>query len=78
MEHQDAYKSIDESFVLAGAERGLGVDVRCDCAEGVSEANVGHMLDDVAGVLVALGFGSRGINEDAHRSRHRVTGTIMP
>ena len=62
VEHQDAYKSIDESFVLAGAERGLGVDVRYVCAEDVTEANVGHMLDGVAGVLVAPGFGSRGID----------------
>ncbi len=62
VEHQDAYKSIAESFVLAGAESGLGIDVHYVCAEDVTDANVATLLDGVAGVLVAPGFGSRGID----------------
>ena len=62
VEHQDAYKSISESFVLAGAELELGVEMQYVCADDVTDANVGELLGDVAGVLVAPGFGGRGID----------------
>jgi CTP synthase len=62
VEHQDAYKSISESFLLAGAAHGIQVDVRSVLSDDLSAANVAERLDGVAGVLVAPGFGDRGID----------------
>ncbi|WP_412061400.1 CTP synthase [Rubrivirga sp. IMCC45206] len=62
VEHQDAYKSISESFLLAGARNGVEVDVRAVLSDDVTEANVEETLAGVAGVLVAPGFGDRGID----------------
>ena len=62
VEHQDAYKSISESFILAGVENGVQVEVKYILSDRITEANVGDLLSDVAGVLVAPGFGDRGID----------------
>ena len=61
VEHQDAYKSISESFMLAGVPDGVQVDVRYVMSEDLTEGNVESVLGDVAGILVAPGFGDRGI-----------------
>jgi len=61
VEHQDAYKSISESFMLAGVPDGVQVDVRYVLSEDLTEGNVESVLGDVAGILVAPGFGDRGI-----------------
>jgi CTP synthase len=61
VEHQDAYKSISESFMLAGVPDGVQVDVKYVLSEDLTESNVESMLGDVAGILVAPGFGDRGI-----------------
>lgn len=60
--HQDAYKSISESLLLAGAEQGVHVDVRPVLSDMVDEDNIQELLGDVSGVLVAPGFGDRGID----------------
>ncbi len=62
VEHQDAYKSISESLLLAAAANGVQVEVRNVLSDDVTEANVAQALDGVAGVLVAPGFGDRGID----------------
>ncbi len=59
--HQDAYKSIMESFVLAGAEHGVQVEVKQVLSEEITRENVAELLGDVSGILVAPGFGERGI-----------------
>ncbi|GIV60106.1 CTP synthase [Rhodocaloribacter litoris] len=59
--HQDAYKSISESFTLAGAEHEVQVEVKYVLSDDLTEENVAEVLGDVAGVLVAPGFGERGI-----------------
>ncbi len=59
--HQDAYKSIMESFVLAGAEHGVQVEVKQVLSDEITSDNVAELLGDVSGVLVAPGFGERGI-----------------
>ncbi len=59
--HQDAYKSIMESFVLAGAEHGVQVEVKQVLSDEISRENVAELLGDVSGILVAPGFGERGI-----------------
>ena len=59
--HQDAYKSISESFILAGAAHGIHVDVRHVLSDEITPENVDALLGGVSGVLVAPGFGGRGI-----------------
>ena len=62
-ELQDAYKSIHESFVHAGAENECKVKVvpiHSEQLEG-DEESVMKFLDGLDGVLVAPGFGERGI-----------------
>lgn len=60
--HQDAYKSISESLRLAGAKQGVHVDIRPILSDILDEDNVQELLGDVSGVLVAPGFGDRGID----------------
>jgi CTP synthase len=62
-ELQDAYKSIHESFVHAGAENECKVNVipiHSEQLEGDSNSVLKH-LDGLDGILVAPGFGERGI-----------------
>ncbi|PQJ35409.1 CTP synthase [Salinibacter sp. 10B] len=61
VEHQDAYKSISESFILAGVPDEVQVDVKHVLSEDLAEGNVEAELGDVAGILVAPGFGDRGV-----------------
>jgi len=61
VEHQDAYKSISESFILAGVPDEVQVDVKHVLSEDLTADNVEAMLGDVAGILVAPGFGDRGV-----------------
>ncbi|MFH0734474.1 MAG: CTP synthase [bacterium] len=60
-EVQDAYKSISEAFVHAGAEN--VVKVKCDYirAEDLTIKNVAEKLKDYSGILIPGGFGNRGI-----------------
>ena len=63
-ELQDAYKSIYESFVHAGAENECKVKVvaiHSEQLEGAYE-DVVKKLESYDGILVAPGFGARGIN----------------
>jgi CTP synthase len=60
--HQDAYKSISESFILAGAANGVRVRVKYVLSDDLTTENIAEVLGGVAGVLVAPGFGDRGID----------------
>ncbi len=57
----DAYKSICESFVHAGAMNDCKVKLRYVNSEKISRDNVEAQLGKMAGILVAPGFGNRGI-----------------
>ncbi len=57
----DAYKSIVEAFIHAGAVNECKVKLTYFSAEGIDDATVKHTLDGVDGILVAPGFGERGI-----------------
>ncbi len=59
--HQDAYKSIAESFVHAGAANSVKVNLVWIRAEDIERDNAGSYLKDVSGLLVAPGFGERGV-----------------
>ena len=57
---QDAYLSVHEALKHAGAHHGCGVRVRWVDAEGMSLEEARAELEQVDGVLVPGGFGSRG------------------
>ncbi|MDR2066092.1 MAG: CTP synthase [Prevotellaceae bacterium] len=57
----DAYKSISESFVHAGAANECKVIVKTINSERLNKDNVNQFLGEVNGILVAPGFGNRGI-----------------
>jgi len=61
IELQDAYKSILEAFVHAGAMNQCKVQVKNIHSEFLTPENIVEKLQDVDGILVAPGFGSRGV-----------------
>ena len=61
VELKDAYKSIAEAFVHAGAQNECLVNLEWIHAEDITGDNVNKLLDDLDGILVAPGFGERGI-----------------
>lgn len=61
VELQDSYKSILEAFIHAGAENEVKVDVESIHSEHLDEDNIREKLGHLDGVLVAPGFGGRGI-----------------
>jgi CTP synthase len=61
IELQDAYKSILESFIHAGAMNECQVQVVNVHSEFITDDNVGEKLAGLDGLLVAPGFGHRGV-----------------
>jgi len=61
VELQDSYKSILESFVHAGASNYTKVNVVSIHSEYLTTKNVADKMKNLDGILVAPGFGSRGI-----------------
>jgi len=61
VELQDSYKSILESFIHAGAANEVMVNVRFIHSEHLSATDVDKKLMGLDGILVAPGFGERGI-----------------
>lgn len=61
VELQDSYKSILESFIHAGAANEVKVEVRSIHSEHISADDVDKKLMGLDGILVAPGFGERGI-----------------
>jgi CTP synthase len=61
VELPDAYKSIAESFIHSGATNECQVNVEYIHSEEITEENVIERMKGLKGILVAPGFGSRGI-----------------
>lgn len=61
VELQDAYKSIIEAVIHAGAVNSCKVKVRLIHSEKITEENVAKKLEGLKGIIVAPGFGHRGI-----------------
>ncbi|MBD0332470.1 MAG: CTP synthase [Chitinophagaceae bacterium] len=61
VELQDAYKSILEAFIHAGAVNECKVQVASIHSEFITDENVAEKLSGLDGLLVAPGFGHRGI-----------------
>ncbi len=57
----DAYKSIAEAFVHAGAQNDCRVNVKWISSEDIDRESVDRILKGLHGVLVAPGFGERGM-----------------
>ncbi len=62
VELPDAYISITESFKHAGAVNNCHVNLRYIHSEDIDESNYRDILKEMAGILVAPGFGDRGID----------------
>jgi CTP synthase len=61
VELHDAYKSISEAFIHAGAKNEVKVNINWIHSEGLTVENVPKKLNNLNGILVAPGFGERGI-----------------
>jgi CTP synthase len=61
VELPDSYKSIQEAFIHAGATNEVEVEVRSIHSEHLTVTNVEKKLMGLDGILVAPGFGERGI-----------------
>lgn len=61
VELKDAYKSIRESFIHGGVANEAKVNIISVHSEYIDNNNVNDLLEGVDGVLVAPGFGKRGI-----------------
>ena len=61
VELQDSYKSILESFIHAGARNEVKVKVVSIHSEFINDATIENKIAHLDGILVAPGFGERGI-----------------
>ncbi|MCH5347283.1 MAG: CTP synthase [Muribaculaceae bacterium] len=61
VELQDAYKSINESLFHAAVHNDRRLKLKYIHSEKVTPENVAEMLDGLDGVIIAPGFGQRGI-----------------
>lgn len=61
VELKDSYKSISEAFIHAGAVNNCKVELDWIHSESLTEENISSRLSGLKGILVAPGFGNRGI-----------------
>ena len=61
VELQDAYKSISEAIIHAGAKKLCKVNVKWMHAEEINDNNAPEKLAGLKGLIVAPGFGDRGM-----------------
>jgi CTP synthase len=62
VEHHDAYKSIVEAFIQAGAVNDCRVNIKWIHSDLLDSDNIEEKLSDISGILVAPGFGGRGVD----------------
>ena len=62
VELKDSYKSISEAFIHAGVSNEARVNVKWIHSEKLNSTNIDEELSGLDGILVAPGFGSRGIS----------------
>jgi CTP synthase len=70
VELADSYKSIIESLSHAGATYRCKVDVTCIHSEEITEQNISEILGEQQGIIVAPGFGDRGIDGKIFAARY--------
>ncbi len=75
VELQDSYKSILESFIHGGAMNEVKVEVRSIHSEYLNSSNISEELKGLNGIVVAPGFGERGVEGKIEAVRYaRETG----
>ncbi|MCD6365969.1 MAG: CTP synthase, partial [Bacteroidales bacterium] len=57
----DAYKSINESLIHAGAHNNCKINLSLINSEELTKENISKTLKDIQGIIIAPGFGHRGI-----------------
>jgi len=62
IELKDAYKSINESLIHAGVANETRVNVRWVHSEKIDNGNIADRMEGLDGIIVAPGFGDRGIS----------------
>ncbi|MDF3026273.1 MAG: synthase [Fluviicola sp.] len=62
VELKDSYKSISEAFIHGGVANEARVNVKWIHSESLTKQNIEAELEGLDGILVAPGFGSRGIS----------------
>jgi CTP synthase len=70
VDHLDAYKSIMEAFIHAGAENDTKVSIRLVKAEDCETKSPDELLKGIDGLLVPGGFGERGIEGKINAIRY--------
>lgn len=70
VELKDAYKSIAESFIHGGVANECKVNLKWIHSEEINTENVAQKLKGLKGVLVAPGFGDRGIEGKIEAVKH--------
>ncbi len=76
VELKDSYKSIIESFIHAGTENLAKVKVKMIHSESITIENAAEKLAGLSGILVAPGFGNRGIEGKIYAINHARTNNI--
>jgi CTP synthase len=70
IELKDSYKSIAESFIHAGVANECKVHIEWIHSESITAENAVDKLKGLKGILVAPGFGNRGIEGKIHTIRY--------
>ncbi len=76
VEHHDSYKSIVEAFIHAGAVNDCKVKIKWVQSDNLTEKNVAKKLEGISGILVAPGFGGRGIEGKLSAVKYARTNKI--
>ncbi len=76
VEHHDSYKSIVEAFIHAGAVNDCKVKIIWIQSDNLTAKNVAKKLAGVSGILVAPGFGGRGIEGKLSAVKYARTNDI--
>ncbi len=70
VELHDAYKSIAEALIHAGAENRAKVNVSWIHSENITEENAAEKLAGLNGIIVAPGFGHRGLKGKIYATKY--------
>ncbi|MFN3951183.1 MAG: CTP synthase [Thermaurantimonas sp.] len=76
VELKDSYKSIAESFIHAGAQTEVSVNIRWIHSETLRPDTLEESLGGLHGILVAPGFGERGFDGKLHAVHYARTRKI--
>jgi CTP synthase len=70
VELHDAYKSIAESLIHAGAVNLCKVNIEWIHSESVESENLNSVIGKLDGIIIAPGFGHRGVDGKIHAARY--------